>query len=170
MLTHLSSASKDYCFVPLKSTESGKERRPASLALNNSNYRGSATFKPGELRRTDLAADENNERKRQINLEWEEEEKELVESRESRLLAATELRSAVLEERMKFPRGCSERFSRTREVVLEYRSELPKRLEAKYMAKVEKIKAGRERRESGLEWSLQARKEKNAEKYSAVRD
>ena len=85
MLTHLSSASKDYSFVPLKSTQSGKERRPASLALNNSSYRGSATFKPGEMRRTDLAADENNERKRQINLEWEEEEKELVESRESRL-------------------------------------------------------------------------------------
>ena len=54
--------------------------------------------------------------------------------------------------------------------MLESRSELPKRLEARYLAKVEKINAGRERRESGQEWSLQARREKNAEKYNAVRE
>ena len=93
----------------------------------------------------------------------------MVESRENRLQASAKLHSAALEDRMKFPRGCSERFTRTREVLLECMAEQPARLEANYLAKVEKIKAGRERRERGLEWNAQGRREKNAEKHSAVR-
>ena len=66
-----------------------------------------------------MEANLNNERKRQLQKEWEAEEEELVESREDRLQASTKLHSAALEDRMKFPRGCSERFTRTREVLLE---------------------------------------------------
>lgn len=93
----------------------------------------------------------------------------MVESRENRLEASAQLHSAALEDRMKFPRGCSERFARTRGVLLECMAEQPARLEANYLAKVEKIKAGRERRERDLEWNAQGQREKNAEKHSAVR-